>query len=677
MELKNFWAQDSAGNSVESPTVTVYNAGTTTLSTGLVNAAGAGIANPFTGTTAGQITFAAPDGDYDVSINGGSSGTISMRVRFISNTGGSGEVNTASNLGTTGEGLFASKSGADLRFKKLAAGDNVSFTVDGEKIIINATVTGGGGSAVEFASYSGLRSYTGTASPVRVTSPLLAGHFYIDSSDTTSSDNGGTILVDTSNRRWKREYTGSVKAAWFGAVGGGADCTTAISAAFAASDAVHLEDWYYVSSGFSIPSSRNFTLTGIGQSRSGLWYTGASGATVLTYNKSYSNKNVLTVLNVGFRSQVAGNTAVRVQAELTGASIQVNGQMDAAFIDNVNISSESATYWTTGIHIVNGGGVHLNKVKIENRDSAQGIAGVRGIYLQQTDARAFMIRTLTASDIYIVRANVGIESSTTSTSSGIESIYVTGGEIIANRGFVASGFVSAIRISGLHMDVIDAAVDCASAVVTASRFVGSDFRKANNGGSYTAGPLLKFDYGEGVTFTGCFLSGANEAVPSALNVGVKFTNSLNGTGLMRSSFTGNTFRGHQYVFSTTPAVNGVTASGNNYGAIGASVNQNTDEDVSIAKQDSVISYSFVTALDTSGNQAISHSPPNALKYFDGAHLVVVPTIASPHGQQLAISYDFDSSSNTNFIFRVKGNTAGPQNIRISYIAMGQSVAFTN
>lgn len=675
MELKNFWAQDSAGNSVASPTVTVYAAGTTTLATGLVNGSGAGISNPFTGTIAGQITFAAPDGDYDVSINGGSSGTISMRVRFISNIGGSGEVNTASNLGSTGEGLFASKVGVDLRFKKIAPGDNVSFTVDGEKIIINST--GGGGSAVEFSSYSGLRAYTGTTTPVRVTSPLLAGHFYLDGSDTSSADNGGTIIVDALSRRWKREYSGFVKAAWFGAVGGGTDCTAAISAAFAASDAVHLDDWYYVSSGFNIPSGRNFMLTGIGQAKSGLWYTGSSGVTVLTFNKSYSTKHVLTVGDVGFRSQVAGNTAIKVQAELTAASVQVNGQMDAAFINDVNISSESSTYWTTGIHIVNGGGIHLSRVKIENRDSAQSIAGVRGIYLQQTDSRAYMIRTLTASDIYIVRANTAIETSTVSTSSGIESIYATGGEIIANKGFVANGFVSAIRMSGLHMDVIEGAIDCASAVVTASRFVGCDFRKANNGGSYTAGPLLKFDYGEGVTFTGCFLSGANESVPSSLNLAIKFSNTLNGTGLMRSSFTGNTFRGHYYVYGVTPAVNGVTAAGNNYGAIAGAVNQNTDEDISIAKHDSVISYSFIVALNTSGDQVVSHTPPNALKYFDGAHTVVIPTIASTHSQQLAVSYDFDSSSNSNFVFRVKGNTAGAQNVRISYLAMGQSVSSTN
>lgn len=53
-----------------------------------------------------------------------------------------GEVNTASNLGTTGEGVFAQKSGADLQFKKLKAGSNVSITSDSESVTISSTDTG-------------------------------------------------------------------------------------------------------------------------------------------------------------------------------------------------------------------------------------------------------------------------------------------------------------------------------------------------------------------------------------------------------------------------------------------------------------------------------------------------------------------------------------------------------
>ena len=58
------------------------------------------------------------------------------------NSTDTGEVNTASNIGDTGTGLFAQKSGVDLQFKKLKAGTNVNITSNSESVTISSTDTG-------------------------------------------------------------------------------------------------------------------------------------------------------------------------------------------------------------------------------------------------------------------------------------------------------------------------------------------------------------------------------------------------------------------------------------------------------------------------------------------------------------------------------------------------------
>jgi len=45
------------------------------------------------------------------------------------------------------------------------------------------------------------------------------GPYYLDAADTTSADNGGTVIVATDGGRWKLEYKGSVGLEQFGAVG--------------------------------------------------------------------------------------------------------------------------------------------------------------------------------------------------------------------------------------------------------------------------------------------------------------------------------------------------------------------------------------------------------------------------------------------------------------------------
>lgn len=84
----------------------------------------------------------------------------------------------------------------------------------------------------QMQSYVALRAYTGRAKGVRITTPGIAGVFLRDLGDTTTADNGGTVIVDASGRRWKRSFAGQLDVKWFGALGNGsADDAPPIQAA--------------------------------------------------------------------------------------------------------------------------------------------------------------------------------------------------------------------------------------------------------------------------------------------------------------------------------------------------------------------------------------------------------------------------------------------------------------
>lgn len=98
----------------------------------------------FNGNYTGSFT-----GSFTGSLYGTSSwATNALTAAYASSGGGSGESNTASNIGTSGVGLFKQKSGVDLQFKNLVAGTNVSLnenlTENTLTIDLTSTQTPGG-----------------------------------------------------------------------------------------------------------------------------------------------------------------------------------------------------------------------------------------------------------------------------------------------------------------------------------------------------------------------------------------------------------------------------------------------------------------------------------------------------------------------------------------------------
>lgn len=145
--------------------------------------------------------------------------------------------NTTSNLlkrfnGTTWQA-------SDINTANLAASSGSSLVgYDGQ------TVQDVLDNAKSLQDYAALRAYTGRAKRIYITGLLvtakpagIAGVFQYDPTDTTSADNGGTIIVGADGRRWKRQYDGGVRVKWFNAKGyGDTDDTDALQAAIDATD---------------------------------------------------------------------------------------------------------------------------------------------------------------------------------------------------------------------------------------------------------------------------------------------------------------------------------------------------------------------------------------------------------------------------------------------------------
>lgn len=84
MELKNYFAQNAAGDLLPGAVATLYLAATTTLATGLKTAAGTSLANPFSADADGLLQFAAPNGLYDLKVTApGRSFTVRIQCNDV------------------------------------------------------------------------------------------------------------------------------------------------------------------------------------------------------------------------------------------------------------------------------------------------------------------------------------------------------------------------------------------------------------------------------------------------------------------------------------------------------------------------------------------------------------------------------------------------------------------
>jgi hypothetical protein len=108
-----------------------------------------------------------------------------------------------------------------------SGGVGVGAWVDRSDVTLRSELSAtDGDSLVGYATYDQIRSYSGDLKSIRCggrdaiySGDGAHGKFFRDNSDTTSTDNDGTTLIDALGRRWKRRYNGYIDSRWFGTNG--------------------------------------------------------------------------------------------------------------------------------------------------------------------------------------------------------------------------------------------------------------------------------------------------------------------------------------------------------------------------------------------------------------------------------------------------------------------------
>lgn len=267
----------------------------------------------------------------------------------------------------------------------------------------------------EIGTYALLRAYTGplTAFYVRGFANMFdGGHgvFRVDSADTTSSDDFGTILVGSDGRRWKREFVGAISPTWFGAVGDGAtDDGVAMNRALSylrnkidtASNAITVVKLDLANKIYATTISLNATGLREGwEITNGMILGKCTGKAVLDIIGSRAGR----LTNLTVRGDQTNRPSVGIQAARGSASPEIYGFCDGMLFDKV---FTNGWFSTAAIHMYGQEGSTYTRCKFWNSDKDAYIAIHSGF---STVAMSSDYRTPTTGAVsYINNKYMGVD----------------------------------------------------------------------------------------------------------------------------------------------------------------------------------------------------------------------------------------------------------------------------
>lgn len=251
--------------------------------------------------------------------------------------------------------------------------------------------------------YADIRNYTGSADKIFCKGRELIldggqGVFYVDLNDSSTPDDDGVVLIDSLNRRWKRNYDGPIMASWYG-VNDGEDVSAELQGMFTKGGGqIFVKDGQYTLSstvvsdhtGASYPvmarKSTRFDFIGSSMTNTVFNTNGITGLSFIGTDGTVAGQGVHSGMKIkDFSVYGTNNTGVGVR--LTGAAylkvedlylVRHNVAMSLKGVLSSDIKRINAQYNNYGMYIETGLNSTFNAMRISGMFGGNSTCGIEG-----------------------------------------------------------------------------------------------------------------------------------------------------------------------------------------------------------------------------------------------------------------------------------------------------------